>query len=198
MDHVLENVSTGIVPKESPVDETLCIEIVWRGFTLECFPVYVVEIAVRRDGPAPTSVGFVAVMMSVNGGDGSHTVGRGQCVGTLKGFPTDGLDTDLNHAIRLFKGTPHTPRVIGIKGHSLFLVDILAGLNGGNKVERMQVLGSGNEDGVDGFVVEQTSEIGIGLNRGSNLLGFVQAAGVDVGHGDRLRVGRMDRGLENV
>jgi hypothetical protein len=95
-------------------------------------------------------------------------------VSTLKGFPTDGLDTDLNDATRFFKGTPHTPRMIGIKSHGLFLVDILAGLKGGNEVERMQVLGSGNEDGVDGFVVEQASKIGIGLNCRSNLLRFVR------------------------
>jgi len=119
-------------------------------------------------------------------------------VGTLKSFATDGLDADLNDAIRLFKGTPHTAGVIGIKGHGLFLVDILAGLNGGNEVERMQVLGSSDEDGVDGFVVEQAPKIGVGLNGGNNLLGFVEAAGVDVGDGDSLGVGGVDSLFENV
>src|SRR5208283_2226736 len=198
VNHVFENVSAGIVPEEPPVDEALGIEIVRRGFTLECFPIDVVEIADGRDGPAPTAVGAVAVMVSVDGGDGAHTVGSGQGVGSLKSFATDGLDADLNDAIRLFKGTSHTPCVIGIKGHGLFLVDILAGLNGGNKVERMQVLGSSDEDGVDGFIVEQASKIGVGLNRGNNLLGFVEAAGVDVGDGDSLRVGGVDSLFENV
>src|SRR5205807_693669 len=43
--HVLEDVSTRIIPEESPIDKTLRIKFMGPSFTFELLPSYMVEIA---------------------------------------------------------------------------------------------------------------------------------------------------------
>src|SRR5207248_2401280 len=78
VDHILKNVSAGIIPKKSPVDEALWIEIVRRCFALELFPNNMFEIAVRGDCPFPSPVRTVAIMMRVNCRDGPQAIWRGE------------------------------------------------------------------------------------------------------------------------
>ncbi len=66
-----------------------------------------------------------------------------------------GLDSHLNHAVGLLEGLLHAPRVVGIEGHGLFLVNVFPRLDSGNKMQSVQVLGCGDQDRVNGFVVEQ-------------------------------------------
>lgn len=87
--------------------------------------------------------------------------------------------------------------MVGIERHSLFLVDVLSCLDGGNEIQRMLVLRSGNQHRVDGFVVEYLAEIFVGVNRGNNGFHFVQAPRIDVRHGYRFDIGALDGGVKN-
>src|SRR5215467_1237729 len=78
VDHVLKDVSAGIIPKESPIDEALRIELVGCGLAFELLPSNVLKITVRWNGPFPSAVGHIAIMMSVNGGDGAQAIWRGE------------------------------------------------------------------------------------------------------------------------
>src|ERR1700758_5614041 len=117
-------------------------------------------------------------MVGMNCCDGSHAVRRGEFTRACEGLPADGLHTHLYHAVRTFHGTAHASRVVRIKSHGFFLVDILACLDGGNEIESVLMLGSGNQYGVNGLVVKQAAKIGRGPNRRSELLGFLQATSV--------------------
>jgi len=87
--------------------------------------------------------------------------------------------------------------MVGIERHSLFLVDVLSCLNGGNEIQRMLVLRSGNQHRVDGFVVEHFAEILVGMDRRNNSLHFVQAPCVDIRHGYRFDIGTFDGGVKD-
>jgi hypothetical protein len=137
-------------------------------------------------------------MVGVNGRDGSHAFRGRKLACALEGFPTRRLHAYLYNAIRTLEGPPHAPRVVGIKSHGLFLIDILACLEGGNKVERVLVLRSGNQHGVNGFVVEHAPKIPVGLNCGSDFFGFFLPTGVNISDRDSLRIWRFERVLENV
>jgi hypothetical protein len=130
--------------------------------------------------------------------DGSHAICRSEFTRTREGLPAYRLHTHLYHAVRTFQRTAHASRVVRIKSHGFFLVDILARLDGGNEIERVLVLGSSNQNGVDRFVVEQAAKIGKCPNRGNKLLGFLEAASVDVSNRYGLGIGRTERVLENV
>ena len=83
-------------------------------------------------------------MVSMNCCDGSHAIWRSEFTRTREGLPAHGLHTHLYHAVRTFHGAAHASRVVRIKSHGFFLVDILACLDGGNEIESVLVLGSGN------------------------------------------------------
>jgi len=125
-------------------------------------------------------------------------VWRSEFTRTREGLPAYRLHTHLYHAIRTSDGKAHASRVGGIKSHGFFLVDILACLDRGNEIESVLVLGSGNQYGVNGFIVEQAAEISKRLNRGRELLGFFQAASINVSNCDGLGIRRAERVLENV
>jgi len=88
--------------------------------------------------------------------------------------------------------------MVGIESHGFFLVNVLAGLDGGNEIESVLVLGSGNQYGVNGFVIEQAAKIGQCPNSGRELLGFLQAASINVGNRNGLGIRCTERVLENV
>src|SRR6266513_2979791 len=173
VNHILEYVSSGVIPKESPVYKALRIEVVWRSFALELLPSHMLKIAVGRDGSFPSAVWPVAVMMGVDGGDRSHAVWCCEFTHPREGLATHRLHTHLHHAVRSFHRSAHASSVVRIKSHSLFLVDVLPCLHCRNEIKCVLMLGSGNEHGVNGLVVEQAAKIGVSLNSGSKPLGLL-------------------------
>ena len=69
---------------------------------------------------------------------------------------------------------------------------MFAGIERGNEVFRVQMLRRGDQDGVDGFIVEQVAVIKKRLRAGHGFLGFLEALGIDVGEGGHFRVGAGD------
>jgi hypothetical protein len=59
----------------------------------------------------------------------------------------------------------------------------------------MLMVRSGDQDGVDGFVVQQPAVILVNRRIRRQLLGLVQPARVQVGYGDRLCIWAMQCGL---
>ena len=69
------------------------------------------------------------------------------------------LHADLDHASRPLKCLAHAPGVAGIEGHGLFLVDVFAGLDRGDEVQGVLVLGRGDQDRVDVFVIQELAVV---------------------------------------
>ena len=115
----------------------------------------------------------------------------------LKPWSADGLHPHLHHPSRALEGLLHPPRVVGIERHSLFLVNVLSGLDGGNEIQRVLVLWRSNQHRVDGFVVEHFAEILVGMDRGNDSLHFVQAPRIDIRHGYRFDIGALDGGVKD-
>ena len=107
------------------------------------------------------------------------------------------LHAHLHHASRAGDGLAHPPGVVGVEGHGLLLIDVLAGLDGGHKAEGVLVLGGGDEDRIDRLVVQEAAVIVVGLDRRGHGLGLVQAPRVNIGHGNRLGAGAAQRDLED-
>ena len=88
--------------------------------------------------------------------------------------------------------------VVRVERHRLFLVDVLARLDRGDEVKRMQVLRRGDQHGVDRLVVEQLAIVAVGRRPRRDRLGLVEPPGVDVGDRRRLDVRAADRGLQDL
>ena len=153
-----------------------------RGFSLKIIPVNVLQVTIRRNGSLPAAIGFISEHLSVDGGNHSHAVLLPQFGNWTKARSADRLDPDLHDPIRSFDGLPHSPGVVGIKGHGLFLVNVFAGLNCGNEIEYVLVLRCGEEHGVHVFLVQQFAKIQIRFYVGSNLLRFIQPPRIHVGY----------------
>src|SRR5947207_15309254 len=145
VNHILEYVSSGVIPKESPVYKALRIEVVWRSFALELFPSHMLEIAVGRDGSFPSAVWPVAVMMGVDGGDRSHAGWSGEFTYPREGLATHRLHTHLHHAVRSLHRSAHASCIVRIKSHSLFLLDVLPSSHFRYAVNCVLMVGSDNE-----------------------------------------------------
>src|SRR5947207_12923070 len=102
VNHILEYVSSGVIPKESPVYKALRIEVVWRSFALELLPSHMLEIAVGRDGSFPSAVWPVAVMMGVDSGARSHAVWCGEFTPPPAGLAIDRPHSHRPHPVRTF------------------------------------------------------------------------------------------------
>ena len=88
----------------------------------------------------------------------------------------------------LIRGS-HALGVIHIERHGFFLVDLLAGIERSDEMLGVEMLRRGDQHGVDGFIVEQVAVIEIGFGVGNDLLGVVQALGVDIGERNDLGIG---------
>ena len=88
--------------------------------------------------------------------------------------------------------------MVGTERHGLLLIDVLAGLDGRDEVESVQVLRGRDQHGVDAAIVEQAPEVRVNLNAGSEALHFIMAPGVDVGHRDSLGIRAVHRLLQNL
>ncbi len=87
------------------------------------------------------------------------------------------------------ESSAHLLGVVDCEGHGLLDVDVLAGVERGDEVLGMQVLGSGDDNGVDRGIFQEAAIVEMGAGGGSDGARFVQAAGVDVGHAGALGVG---------
>ena len=89
--------------------------------------------------------------------------------------------TDLHGASRrAVIGGAHALGVIRSERHRLLLIDVLAGVERGGEAFGMQVLRRCDEDGVDGFVVEQMAVVKISLGVGRGLLDLFQAIRINI------------------
>ena len=88
--------------------------------------------------------------------------------------------------------------MVGIERHGFLLINVFARLDRGHEVERMLVLRSRDEDGIDGLVVEQASEIAVGLDFRRDGLRFVQAPSIDISHRHGLDIRAAPRRSENL
>ena len=198
MAHVLVNVAARVIPEEAPVGIAVGVELALRGLAEERFPddVLAGHVGINRARPLRLAVRRVAVHVRVNGGDladiaGGEKVGG---VGHLTG--RTGLMADLHGALAGFLvGGAHALGVVDGERHGLFLIDVLAGIERGGEMLAMEMLRRGDQDGVDGFVVEQIAVVEIGLGVGRNQFGVFETLGIDIGEGDELGVGAGDGGF---
>jgi hypothetical protein len=85
-------------------------------------------------------------------------------------------------------GLTHFLRVIDGERHGLFLVNVLARVKRGDEVLAVQVLGRGDQDGINRFILEQVAVIEVGLGVWCDLFGVFQPASVDIGERDELGI----------
>src|SRR5579859_5960386 len=78
VNHVLEDIATGIIPVKAPIHVTLRIKGTQFGFALKANPIDMLLVAVVWYFAQPTAIGRVAVMVRLDGGDLSHTLRGGQ------------------------------------------------------------------------------------------------------------------------
>ncbi len=69
------------------------------------------------------------------------------------------LGADLDDAFVAFGAVDHPAALFDEEGEGFFAVDILAGGTGHHGHEAVPVVGCGDDDGVDGFVVEEAAEV---------------------------------------
>jgi len=79
--------------------------------------------------------------------------------------------------------------VLHVERHRFFQVHVLARVDRVHEVLRVQMLRRGDDDGIDGLVVQQTPVIEKSGGAGHKLLRVVQALGVDVGEPSQLHIG---------
>ena len=120
----------------------------------------------------------MAVIFRIEKADGvRHLPGGGPLVAYLHGAPAGALKRRAH-----FLGVRHRER------HGLFLVDVLAGVERGREVLRVEVLGCGHQHGVDALVVQQGAVIVIGLGARRNAPGLVEPLAIHIGGADALDV----------
>ena len=101
---------------------------------------------------------------------------------------------DLNDALsRLVVRGPHPLGMLNRERHRFFLVHVLAGIQGGDKVLAMQMLRRRDQHGIDRFVVEKPAIVVIRRGVWNEFFRILQASRVDVRKSDefdsRLREG---------
>jgi len=84
------------------------------------------------------------------------------------------------------------------KGHGLFLINMLAGANGIDKMLTMQMLRRGDQNRVEILVFEHEAVIDEGLDRGRDGLGSLALFGIDVADGGEFGVGAVEGIAHNL
>src|SRR5215831_7387940 len=159
MDHVFKDVAAGVIPVKPPVHVPLWIEGTMFCFPFKGAPIDMLLVTIRWNLAQPAAIGRVAVVMCFDGGYGTHPLGCSQFSDFPDSWSAVHLHPDLNDSSGILECSLHASGMVGIKRHGLLLIDVLAGLNRGNKIERMLVLGCGDEHCVNLFVVEQPLEV---------------------------------------
>ena len=94
------------------------------------------------------------------------------------------LEADLDDAVVLPRRLDHPPALTDGRGERLLGVDVLPGGAGGRHMDRVPVVGSGDDHGVDVLAVEQAAEVlhplrrpaEVGLSRGDALALVLEGA----------------------
>ncbi len=121
--------------------------------------------------------------------DGAHASRPGQLADLLNALSAVHLHADLNHSSRSRQHFPHAAGVAGIERHGLFLVHVLARLDRGDEVDRVQVLRRRDQDRVDRLVVEERPVVLERRDAGDDRPHFLEPAGVDVRHSNGFTSG---------
>ena len=111
------------------------------------------------------------------------------------------LEAPLEDPVMAAEGIDHDPRFVNREGHGLLAVDVLPGLCGHRRDDRMPSVPRGDQDGIDvrtrqdlaevlgGRAALVVSTLRLGRVRGfDRVLCVIQAPFVDVAHGDHLEV----------
>jgi hypothetical protein len=167
-------------------------------FALERRPVDVVRVAVGWNLAEPAPVGLVAKVVRLDGRDDTQAAGPGQLADLLNALSAVHLHADLNHASRTRQRVPHTAGVGGIERHGLLLIHVLARLDRGDEVERVQVLRRRDQDRVDRLVVQERPVVLERRDAGDDCPGFLEPAGVDVRHRNGFDIGAPQGGPEDL
>src|SRR5207244_7316503 len=69
------------------------------------------------------------------------------------------LRPKLVHPVVLARGLDHTPALAEIMGGRLFHVDMLAGLTGPNRGQRVPMVGRGHDHGIDTLVFQDAAQV---------------------------------------
>ena len=97
------------------------------------------------------------------------------------------LGSDLNNAFIAARDIDHPAAFLHEQGERLLDVDIFAGAAGHHTHERMPMIGRGDHDCIDAFVIQQAAEIAMQLRTRSNeLAGRLQTRLISVSDGDNL------------
>ena len=116
----------------------------------------------------------LAVLAGVHVLDGGADTGAGAALGA-------GLDDELGEVVR---SGDELLAFEDIMGKGLLDVEVLAGLEGPDALDGVQVVGGGDGDGVDVFIFEHLSHVGVTLGAGVFLQALGDDIGVDVAEGD--------------
>ena len=98
------------------------------------------------------------------------------------------LQTDLHHAVGLFRRRQTFFRFGNGPGHGFFGVKVFCRREGIHEMPGVNVKGAGNDDAIEVFHVQQTPVIVERLNTGRHLLGCVPPTRIDVRDGYELGV----------
>ena len=78
---------------------------------------------------------------------------------------------DLDGQFPALRRGAHALGVVHGERHGLFLVDVLASLERRHEMLAVEVLGRGDDDGVNALVIQQVAVVQVGLGGGRQLLG---------------------------
>ena len=98
------------------------------------------------------------------------------------------LRAGLQNATGILLGLDDMRAFVDGQCKRLLTVDVLTGLHGGNRDQRVPVIDRGADHGVDILLLQELAEIGIGLCRRIPPLEVRHVAFVDVAEGDDLAV----------
>lgn len=113
------------------------------------------------------------------------------CHGVFNMGHATALGAELDDAVVFASGLDHAAAFDDVMAGRFFGVDVLAGLAGEDCDQGVPVVGGGVDDGVDGFVVQEASEIFLGAGGFAGdffdgLEGLGEHGVVDIAEGDDL------------
>ena len=188
---ILGDVAAGVIPEIAPVEVAAGVEGARRGVAQKALPVDVLlgHVGIERTRPLRLSVGRVAVHARLDDRDLAHPFGLQELRGVGQVAARNRLVADLHRAAwRALHGGTHALGLLHRKGHGFFQVDVLAGIERLDEGFAMQMLWRGDDDRIDGAIVQQLAVIQVQPGTWSEPGRVFQAAGVNVGDGDTLGV----------
>ena len=130
-----------------------------RRGAVEHFPVEIGRrIAVRRAAEAGHEV---AEVVRLDRDDLSELAVADELPGTFEVGPGAVLGADLDNALVLLGGFDHPAALLDEEAEGFLDVDVLAGGAGEHGHQPVPMVGRGDDDGVDVFVVEHLAEVGV-------------------------------------